>query len=71
MTIQLNIKSLIIVAAITFTVFFLLSATGINGFLIGSAKPLETSDKETPASEIAIDEVRLAAVGDTGTGGSE
>lgn len=71
MTKEPNIKFFLSVPAITFIAFFVFSAPGINGFLIGSAQTVEAIEKEIPAGTVAIDEIRFTAVGDTGTGGSQ
>jgi len=59
---HLNIRFLMVVAWITFAVFLASR---------GAAQTVTTNNKEIPNSAIAGDEMRFAAVGDTGTGGSE
>ena len=59
---QSNFQCLTIVAVVIFAAFFVLSS---------AAQTVTTNDKEIPNGAIAADEVRFAALGDTGTGNSE
>lgn len=68
---QPNLKFLILGAAVILTALFVLGAPGFDGFLNGSAQTVITNDKEISAGAAAVDEIRLAAVGDTGSGSSQ
>ena len=71
MTKPLNLKFSLIIATVAFLASCMLSVGGVDGFLVAYAQTVESKDDRLPTHSVASDEVRFAAVGDTGSGGSQ